>query len=98
LYTNKLRVSTKALDTETYKEDYLSPTEWTALGLIKDQLEPLFHITKSLKGNPDCLDGARKASHGALWEILPTFKYILSHFEKLKNQAKAGQFDRHRGI
>jgi hypothetical protein len=66
LYANKLRVSTEALDTETYKEDYLSPTEWTALGLIKDQLEPLFLITKSLKGNPDCLDGARKASHGAL--------------------------------
>jgi hypothetical protein len=44
------------------------------------------------------LDGARKASHGALWEILPTFEHILSHFEVLENQAKAGKFDGHRGI
>jgi hAT family C-terminal dimerisation region len=98
IYATKLRVSSDELDAETYKEDYLSPLEWDALQLIKDQLEPLFLITKSLEGNPDLIDGARKASHGALWEILPTFEFLLTHFEGLEKEAKAGKFNDHRGI
>jgi hypothetical protein len=65
-YTVKLRVSTEDLNAKTYKEDYLTPMEWEALQLIKDQLEPLFRITKALEGNTDLKDGAYKASHGAL--------------------------------
>jgi hypothetical protein len=98
LYANKLRVSVDSLDAETYEHDYLTPQEWDALGLIKNQLEPLFYITKDLEGNANLQDGARKASHGALWEILPTFEFILSHFESLENQAKAGDFYNHSGI
>ena len=51
LYATKLRVSIEALNKETYTKDYLTPIEWEALELIKNQLEPLFLITKSLKGN-----------------------------------------------
>jgi hypothetical protein len=51
-----------------------------------------------LEGNDDLKDGARKASHGALWEVLPVFEFILSYFGKLEKQAKAGAFDGHPGI
>jgi len=98
LYANKLRGSIEELDQETFEYDYLTPQEWKALELIKDQLEPLFRLTKDLEGNHDLKDGARKASHGALWEVLPVFEFILSHFEKLEREVKGGAFDRHPGI
>ena len=37
---------------------------------MKDKLESLFRLTKDLEGNHDLKDHARKASHGALWEVL----------------------------
>ena len=55
-------------------------------------------MTKDLEGNYDLKDGARKASHGALWEVLLVFEFVLSHFEKLKKQVKAGAFNGHLGI
>jgi hypothetical protein len=61
-------------------------------------LEPLFRLTKDLEGNHDLKDGAQKASHGALWEVLPVFEFVLSHFENLEIEAKAGAFDGHPGI
>ena len=66
LYALKLRVSTDEYNLETFTDDYLTASEWEALEIIKNQLEPLFWLTKSLEGNPDLKDGARKASHGAL--------------------------------
>ena len=62
--------SEHAIDVETYDEDYLSNTEWKALELIADQLEPLFRATKSLKGNTKLNEGIGKPSHSALWELL----------------------------
>ena len=97
-YAVKLRVSIEDLDTETYKEDYLTPTEQEALQLIKDQLEPLFRITKALEGNADLKDGAYKASYSALQEILLTFEFLLSHFKGLENDAKAKKFQGHPSI
>jgi len=55
-------------------------------------------LTKDLEGNPDLKDGARKASNGALWEVMPVFQHILSHWEKLEKESKKGTFDRHPGI
>ena len=98
LYANKLRGSTEELDQETFEYNYLTPQEQKALELIKDQLEPLFRLTKDLEGNHDLKDGAQKASHRALQEVLPVFEFILSHFEKLEREAKGGAFDRHPGI
>ena len=61
-------------------------------------MELLFHITKALEGNADFKDGSCKASHGQLGELLPVFEHILTHFERLERQAKAGDFDDHPGI
>jgi hypothetical protein len=97
-YAAQLRVSTDPLDTETYDKDYLSDSEWKNLEVIKDHLELLFHTTKALEGNADFKDGDCKASHGQLGELLPVFEYILTHFEGLEKQAKAGDFDNHPGI
>ncbi len=88
----------KDLDTETYKEDYLTPIEQEALQLIKDQLELLFRITKALEGNVDLKDNACKASYSALQEILLTFEFLLSYFEGLENDAKAKKFQGHPGV
>jgi hypothetical protein len=43
-------------------------------------------------------DGVCKASYKALWEILPVMEHVLSHFEGLEKQAKAGDFNHHPGI
>jgi hypothetical protein len=98
LYATKLRVSTEDLNKETFEKDYLDETEWKALELINNQLEPLFRLTKDLEGNHDLKDGARKASHGALWEVLPIFEFVLSHFKKFKKQSKQGLFNSYKGI
>jgi len=51
-----------------------------------------------LEGNYNFKDKAQKASYRALWEILLVFEFILSHFEKLEKQAKAGAFNGYPGI
>ena len=66
VYAAKLRLSEHAIDVETYDKDYLSDTEWKALELIVNQLEPLFRATKSLEGNTKLNEGTGKPSHGAL--------------------------------
>ncbi len=97
-YAAKLSVSKDVLDLETFNDDYLTADKQTALEIIKQQLELLFLLTKSLEGNVDLEDGVCKASHGALWEILPVFDHVLSHFEQLEIQSKAGVFENHKGI
>lgn len=98
IYANDLRDSDDFDDQEIFQEDYITAAEWRALEIIKNQLEPLFRLTKDLEGNHDLKDGARKASHGALWEVLPVFEFLLSYFEKLEKKAKAGDFDEYPGI
>jgi len=97
IYALKLQKSGDAFDQETYDNDYLSKQEWKALKIIKDQLEPLFLLTKCLEGNADLKDGAYKASHGSLWETLPVLK-VLDHFEGLEKRSKNSDFDDHPGI
>ncbi len=97
-YAIKLNVSKDVFDQETFQEDYLSKDEQNALEIIKLQLEPLFNITKNLEGNAKLKDTVGKASHSVLWEVLPVFEYILSHFEKLEKKAKVGDFQEHPGI
>ena len=97
-YAFKLRLSKEDLNKETYLNDYLSNNDWRALILIKEQLEPLFYLTKSLEGNADLADGVCRASHGALWETLPVFDHVLAYFEDLESQAKRGLFNDHKGI
>ena len=65
-YAFKLRLSKEDLDKETHLNDYLSDDDWRALKIIKEQLEPLFYLTKELEGNIDLADSVCRASHGAL--------------------------------
>lgn len=97
-YCFKFRFSTDDEDKELFEKDYLSQDEWKTLEVIKEQLEPLFYITKGLEGNANIDEDAGKASHGALWEQLPLLEHVLTHFEGLEKQAKAGKFNKHRGI
>jgi hypothetical protein len=55
-------------------------------------------LTKDLEGNYNLKDGAWKASYRALWEVLPVFKFILSHFKKLEREAKGDIFNYHPNI
>ena len=82
-YAAKLKVSKDSLDQETFDNDYLTDNKQEVLKMIKEQLELLFLLTKSLEGNADLKEGTQQASHGALWEILPVFDHVLSHFETL---------------
>jgi hypothetical protein len=98
-YCVKLRVSKEDLDQETFLQDYLTDDEWTALEIIRDQLEPLFRLTNDLEGNASIRDDkAGGASHGAIWELLLAFEFILGHFERLETEAKEGAFSDHPGI
>ncbi len=77
---------------------YLTDEDWDSLAIIKGQLEPLFRMTKSLEGNADLQDGAYKASHCVLWEIIAGFDSLLGYFERLETRSKNGEFNDHTGI
>jgi len=66
VYAAMLHVSTDSFDKETFEQDYLNDREWDALAIIRDQLMPLFLLTKDLEGNADLCESGGKASHGAL--------------------------------
>ncbi|KAG4436293.1 hypothetical protein IFR05_008233 [Cadophora sp. M221] len=97
-YAAMLHVSADALDQETFDNDYLSDEEWESLAIIKEQLAPLFYLTKGLEGNAKLTEGALQPSHGALWEALIVLEHIMAHFETLEAEAKSGKFNNHQGI
>ena len=97
-YAAILHVSTEAEDQEIFDNDYLSPEEWSTLEIIRDQLEPLFLLTKGLEGNAKMTEGALEPSYGALWEFLIVLEHIIAHFESLETQSKQHQFDDYEGI
>jgi len=65
-YATKLKVSVDTIDQEVYNNDYLLDAEWRILKVIKEQLEPLFLLTKELEGNADLREGVYKALYGSL--------------------------------
>jgi hypothetical protein len=97
-YAAKLHVSTEAIDQETFENDYLNAAEWDSLEIIKQQLQPLFYLTKGLEGNAKMTEGAGEPSYGSLWESLIVLEHIMAHFEGLETQAKRHEFDDHEGI
>ncbi len=97
-YVVQLHVLSNALNKETFDQDYLISEEQEALEIIKEQLEPLFCVTKGLEGNVDLKDGDCKASYRQLGELLPVFEFILGHFKKLQRRAKQGEFRNYKGI
>jgi hypothetical protein len=97
-YAAMLKVSKDELDIETFENDYLDNDEWETLSLIKDHLEVLFRVTKDLEGNAELKEGALKASHGALWELLLVSEHILRQFEDLQTRAACGEFNHSKRI
>jgi hypothetical protein len=57
--------------------------------MIKEQLKPLFCVTKGLEGNANLKDNNCKASYKQLGELLLVFEYILDYFKKLEQRLKA---------
>jgi hypothetical protein len=57
--------------------------------MIKEQLKPLFCVTKKLKNNTNLKDSDYKASYKQLKELFFVFEYILNYFKKLKQRLKA---------
>lgn len=58
--------------------DYLSDEDWRVISDIHYILRRFFYQTKHLEGRtPD-------ASHGAIWESLPSMEYLLSYMERLE--------------
>ena len=66
VYVAELSVSKEDHDLDVYNNDFLTSSDWSDLILIKEHLEPLFLLTKSLKGNADLTEGVRKASYSTL--------------------------------
>ena len=82
-YVAQLHVSSNTLDKETFNQDYLTSQEQEALAIIKEQLKPLFRVTKGLEGNVNLKDSNCKASYRQLGELLLVFEFILGYFKKL---------------
>lgn len=58
----------------------------------------MFLCTKELEGNAQLKEGALKASHGSLWELLPVFEHVLKYLEDLQTGATRGDFNVYKGI
>ena len=58
-YATKLKVSKDSLDQETFNNNYLIDNKQEVLKIIKEQLELLFLLTKSLEGNTKLKEGTQ---------------------------------------
>ena len=65
-YCAQLRVFIDFNDKKVCKKDYLIAAKWATFEKICEYLEPLFLITKGLKGNADLDNSAYEVSYGAL--------------------------------
>lgn len=59
--------------------DKLGSDEWVVLERYREILKPLKDATKLLQGSAG-------GKFGAIWQVLPTFEKLLSHFESLRVQ------------
>lgn len=57
------------------KDDELSSNDWDVLARTRDILQPFFDLTIRLQGR------ASRASHGSIWEALPTLDFLLNELE-----------------
>jgi hypothetical protein len=63
-------------------DDALDTDDWDVITIYLEMLTPLEQATFRLQGRPGTSKG------GAVWEILPTFEWLLRHFEELKVRYK----------
>jgi hypothetical protein len=59
VYAFKLRSSTDSYNRETFTDDLLNDKDWEVLEIIRDHLEPLFLLMKSLEGNTTLKEGVK---------------------------------------
>jgi hypothetical protein len=64
-----------ALSTIDLEKDLLTANDWLTLEIYRDFLEPFSHATKATEG-----------SNRSLADIIPTFDFLLSHYENSKQQ------------
>ena len=64
-------------DRRVPNRDHLLDEDWRVISEIHHILQPFFYQTKHLEGR------APNASHGAIWEALPSMEYLLGHMERL---------------
>jgi hAT family C-terminal dimerisation region len=55
--------------------DELSTDDWNILATTREILEPFYRLTIRLQGR------ASRASHGSIWEALPSVEFLLSELE-----------------
>lgn len=60
--------------------NYLTGDDWATLTKYLAILKPLWIATKRLEGR------LKEGKFGSLWEVLPTFEYLLDQFERFKVQ------------
>jgi hypothetical protein len=73
---NQISLPTKP----TIVEDKLSVDDWITITRYMEILKPLMLVTKKLEGYP------QEGRNGLMWEVLPCYEFLLSHFERLSNQ------------
>jgi len=59
---------------------HLTTDDWMLLTEIKDILEPVYLQTKRCEGK------GIHGHYGSIWEVLGSMKYLLGHFEKVKEE------------
>ena len=64
------------------QEGGLTTSAWATIVEYEKLLQPFAETTKVLEGR-----GAKR-SHGALWEVLVIFEYLLNALERLKDDVK----------
>jgi hypothetical protein len=82
-YNKAVRISerkgTKAPPKPSVIDDKLSTVDWSILARYHEILKPI-------KDEARKLEGSIGSNHGAIWQVLPAFERLLTHFENLRRQ------------
>jgi hypothetical protein len=71
------------------QSDSLTSADWAVVTEYMDILKPLKTATKHLEGR------CKSSSFGAIAEIIPIFKYLLTYYEQRVNAYKAVNYNKH---
>jgi hypothetical protein len=69
------------------REGGLSSKDWAMISEYINLLEPFYEATKLIEGR------GKHGSHGAIWEVLITFEWLLDQLEQLKDRLRDVDFD-----
>ncbi|KAJ3455557.1 hypothetical protein MRS44_017039 [Fusarium solani] len=63
-------------------DDALDDDDWHTLTIYLEVLKPFEEATTCMQGNPGTASGSR------VWDILPTYEFLLQHLEEFKTRYK----------